>query len=60
MGSELLNSDGICVNERDVINLVESTNNTRMTNSRNKKGQKVGQESQLFLQIEIQSIIWSQ
>ena len=50
MGSEfqathMLNSDEICVNERDVIDLAESADDARMVNSRNKNGQKVSQES---------------
>jgi hypothetical protein len=46
MGNEfqathMLNSDEICANERDVIDLAESADDVRMVNSRNKNGQKV-------------------
>jgi hypothetical protein len=37
----MLNSDEIGANERDVIDLAETADNTRMANSRNKNGQKV-------------------
>jgi hypothetical protein len=62
MGSEfqatrMLNIDEIYANEKDVINLAESADDARMVNSRNKNGQKVGQESELFLQIERQSFV---
>jgi Cdc6-like AAA superfamily ATPase len=54
MGSEfqdthMLNSDEICVNERHVIDLAESTDDARMVNLRNKNSQKVGQEKSVVL-----------
>jgi len=55
--AHMLNSDEICANKRDVIDLPESADDTRMVNSRNKNGQKVSQESRLFLQIECQSFV---
>ena len=55
--THMLNSNEICVNERDVIDLAESADDARMVNSRNKNRQKVGQDSRLFLQIEYQSFV---
>ena len=55
--THMLNSNEICANERDVIDLAESADDARMVNSRNKNRQKVGQESRLFLQIECQSFV---
>jgi hypothetical protein len=53
----MLNSEEICENENDVIDLEESADDARMVNTKNKNGQKVGQESQLFLQIECQNFV---
>jgi hypothetical protein len=55
--THMLNSDEICANERDVIDLAESADDARIVNSRNENNQKVGQESRLFLQIECQSFV---
>jgi len=53
----MLNSDEICANERDVIDLAKSADDAGMVNSRNKNGQKVGQESQLFSRVVCQSFV---
>jgi hypothetical protein len=55
--THMLNNDEICANERDMIDLAESADDARMVNSRNSNSQKVGQERQLFLQIERQSFV---
>ena len=53
----MLDSDEVSVDERDVVNLTESTGNTRMVNLRNENGYEVCQEGWLFLEIEHQWII---
>jgi hypothetical protein len=62
MGSECyvtckLDSNEIRVDERNEANLTESTDNTRMVDSRNENGQEVSQEGWLFLEIERQRLV---
>ena len=62
MGSEcyvtcMLDSDEILVDERNVVNLTGSIDNTRMVDSRNENGQEVSQEGWLFLEIEHQRLV---
>jgi hypothetical protein len=53
----MLDSDEIRADERDVVDLAERTNNTRMINTRDEDSQKVGQEGRLFLKVERQRLI---
>ena len=48
----MLDSDEVWADERDVVNLTESTDNMRMVNLRNENGYEVCQEGWLFLEIE--------
>lgn len=62
MGSEfyvtcMLDRNEIRADERNVVNLTESTDNTRMVGSRNENGQEVSQEGWLFLEIERQRLV---
>ena len=62
MGSECyvtckFHSNEIRVDERNEANLTESTDNTRMVDSRNENGQEVSQEGWLFLEIERQRLV---
>jgi hypothetical protein len=52
-----LDSNEIRVDERNEANLTESTDNTRMVDSRNENGQEVSQEGWLFLEIERQRLV---
>jgi hypothetical protein len=59
MGSEcyvtcMLDSNEIRADERNVVNLTESTDNMRMVDLRSENGQEVSQEGWLFLEIECQ------
>ena len=53
----VLDSDEIRANERDMVDLAERTNNTRMIDTRDEDSQKVGQEGWLFLKVEGQRLI---
>ena len=48
----MLDSDEIRADERDVIDLAEHTNNTRMINTRDEDSQKIDQEGQESVVLE--------
>ena len=48
----MLDGDEIRADKRDVVDLAESADNTRVINSRNENGQEVGQEGRLLLEVE--------
>jgi hypothetical protein len=48
----MLNGDEIRPNERDVINLPESPDNSSVVDARNEDGQKVGEQVGLLLEVE--------
>jgi len=55
--THMLDSNKIGADERNVIDLAESADNTRMVNWRNQNSQKVGQEGRLFLEVEGQRLV---
>ena len=53
----MLDSNKVGADEREVADLTECANNTRVVNSRDKNGQEVSQEGGLFLKVECQRLI---
>ena len=53
----MLDSNEICADERNVINLPEHLDNTCVVDTRNEDSEKIGEERRLFLQVEREGFV---
>lgn len=53
----MLNSNKVCPDERNVINLAEHADHASVVDSRNQRRQKICQERWLLLEIESKSLV---